>query len=315
MRKALIVGIDDYPDSPLGGCVNDANTIAEALKRNGDGSPNFDVELITSPGTDITRAKLREMIDKLFKGENEMALLFFAGHGAINNSGGFLMSRDGKPYDEGVSMDEILNFANNSPARNKVIMLDCCHSGALGNPVLNGSAMAHLSEGLTVLSASRDSEYAMEKGGSGIFTTLVNEALMGGAADIIGNVTPGALYTYVDQALGPWDQRPIFKSNVEQFTTLRTIPPKIPLETLRKIAMHFPERDNEFALDPSYEYSHKDNKEENVKVFKELQQFEKVGLVVPVGEEYMYHAAVNSKACKLTAVGYQYWRLAKEGKI
>ena len=33
-------------------------------------------------------------------------------------------------------------------------------------------------------------------------------------------------------------------------------------------------------------------------------------------DEYdMYYAAMNSKSCKLTAVGKQYWRLVKEGRI
>ena len=49
--------------------------------------------------------------------------------------------------------------------------------------------------------------------------------------------------------------------------------------------------------------------------FKELQKFESVGLVVPVEEEHMYFAAINSKSCRLTALGYQYWRLVKEKKI
>ena len=43
MRKALVVGIDEYPICALRGCVNDANAIASILERNGDGSPNFDV--------------------------------------------------------------------------------------------------------------------------------------------------------------------------------------------------------------------------------------------------------------------------------
>ncbi len=34
MKKALVVGIDDYPSSPLGGCVNDANAIATLLETN-----------------------------------------------------------------------------------------------------------------------------------------------------------------------------------------------------------------------------------------------------------------------------------------
>ena len=45
VKKALIVGIDEYPDAPLKGCINDANAVAELLRTNGDGSPNFDVSL------------------------------------------------------------------------------------------------------------------------------------------------------------------------------------------------------------------------------------------------------------------------------
>jgi hypothetical protein len=46
-----------------------------------------------------------------------------------------------------------------------------------------------------------------------------------------------------------------------------------------------------------------------------LQKLEGIGLVVPVGEEHMYYAAMNSKSCELTAVGKQYWKLVKEGRI
>jgi hypothetical protein len=54
---------------------------------------------------------------------------------------------------------------------------------------------------------------------------------------------------------------------------------------------------------------------DKAKVFKDLQKMEGVGLVVPVGEEQMYDAAMNSKSCRLTALGAQYWRLAKEKKL
>ena len=37
--------------------------------------------------------------------------------------------------------------------------------------------------------------------------------------------------------------------------------------------------------------------------------------MVPVGEEHMYFAAMNSKACRLTALGSQCWRLANEKKL
>lgn len=37
MRKALVVGVDDYEQCPLYGCCNDADDIANILSRNEDG--------------------------------------------------------------------------------------------------------------------------------------------------------------------------------------------------------------------------------------------------------------------------------------
>ncbi|MES2191525.1 MAG: caspase family protein [Pseudomonadota bacterium] len=314
MRKALIVGINDYLASPLTGCVNDATSIATLLETHGDGSPNFGVRLITGPPTQVTRQVLRAAIEELFSGDSDMALLFFAGHGYVKSTGGYLVTVDAKKYDEGVSMDEILKVANDSKARNKVVMLDCCHSGAMGSPAL-GSSHALLSEGLSVLTASRDSESALEKNGSGVFTSLLCDALQGGAADLRGNITPGSLYAYVDEALGAWDQRPIFKTNVTSFATLRRLNPKVPFETLRRITQYFSSPDAEHKLDPSYEDTEPSAEPTKVKIFKDLQKFQSVGLVVPVDAEFMYFAATNSKSCRLTALGYQYWRLVSEKKL
>jgi len=258
---------------------------------------------------------LREAIEQLFAGDSAMALLYFSGHGYIKSTGGYLVTTDAKKYDEGVSMDDVLNLANQSKARNKVIILDCCHSGALGSPSITGSGLAQLSEGLSVLTASRESEYAVEVNGSGIFTSLVVDALKGGAADLRGNVTPGSLYAYVDEALGAWDQRPIFKTNVTSFAPLRMLQPKVPSETMRKIVNYFATPDSEHPLNPSYEDTHASAIPKNVAIFKDLQKFQGVGLVVPVDAEFMYFAAINSKSCRLTALGYQYWRLVNEKKL
>jgi len=328
MKKALIIGINDYTNSPLSGCINDANAMANTLKTNGDGSPNFDVRLITSTGNQITRGSLKKNIEALFRGENDMALLYFSGHGFIDSTGGYLVTMDASQYDEGVSMNDILSYANQSEAKNKVIILDCCHSGALGTPDKAGNNLAQLSVGLSVLTASRDSEPSMEIGGAGVFTSLVVDALKGGAADLRGNITPGSLYAYVDEALNSWEQRPIFKTNIDSFASLRNIPPIIPLDTIRKITLYFESPGSEHNLNPTYEPDDEcksDDKgnisdvdkaiEDNVKIFKDLQKFQSVGLVVPNEEEHMFYAAMNSKSCRLTALGYQYWRLVNEGKL
>ncbi|MBA3073513.1 MAG: caspase family protein [Anaerolineae bacterium] len=315
MKRALVVGINDYPINPLTGCVNDANTIGTILESNGDGSPNFSVKMMTSPSSNITRASLREAIEQLFAGDPEMVLFYFSGHGLLKNTGGYLVTTDVKKYDEGVSMDDVLNLANQSLAKNKVIILDCCHSGALGSPTLSGTTLAQLSEGLSILTASRDFESAIEFNGSGIFTSLVEDALKGGAADLRGNINPGSLYAYVDEALGAWEQRPVFKTNVKSLTPIRYITPKIPLETIRKITAYFPSPEAEHQLNPTYEDTEPTAIPENVAIFKNLQKFQSVGLVVPVDEEYMYFAAINSKSCRLTALGFQYWRLVSEKKL
>jgi len=315
MRKALVVGINDYPNAELRWCVNDAIATANILETHGDGSPNFGIKLTTSPSEIITRPKLKAEIEALFSGDPEIALLYFSGHGIINSLGGYIVTTDFKKYDEGVSMDDVLKLANQSKAKDKIIILDCCHSGAFGSPTITGSNVAQLSEGLSVLTASRDSESALEINGCGVFTALVVNALQGGAADLGGHITPGSIYAYVDQALGPWDQRPIFKTNVTRFTSLRTISPPVPLATLRKLIIYFSTPQEAHALDPSYEFTEPSANPAKVAIMKDLQKFVSVGLVVPVGEEHMYFAAKNCKSCRLTASGFQYWRLVKEKRL
>ena len=321
MKKALIVGINDYPDCPLSGCENDASGVAAILETNGDGSPNFDVSLRTNIKD---KRSLKAAINDLFTGEVDTALFYFSGHGYLNELGGYIVTPDFKKYDEGVSMDEVLKYANQSKTRNKIIILDCCHSGAMADlPIQAASSI--INEGTTILTACRNSEYAVEVDGHGVFTNLLISALQGGAANICGEITPGSIYSYIDQALGAWEQRPVFKTNVVQFVSLRTAAPRVALDILRKLPQYFETASNVFPLDPSFEdtNSHDVKHEikepyavqEHVAIFKDLQALQSVGLVVPVGADFMYFAAMNSTGCKLTALGAHYWNLAKKHRI
>lgn len=315
MRKALVIGIDDYPTCPLKGCVNDAINMKTVLDRDSDGSPNFSVKQILSTESQITRSLLKEEIDSLFSGDPDVALFFFAGHGCLNSFGGYIVTPDFKKYDEGVSMDDVLGAANRSKAKNRIIILDCCHSGNMGSPSITEGKYSELADGVTVLSACRPTETAGEVSGQGIFTSLLVDALQGGSADLVGHVSPGSVYAYVDRALGPWAQRPVFKTNVSRFVSLRKVDPPIETAVLRKIIKHFPTPYDEFQLDPSFEDTEKNYDHKNAAIMKELQKMEAVGLVTPGGEEHMYYAAINSKTCKLSALGVQYWNLVKSGNI
>ena len=315
MKKALIVGIGNIEDMKLEGAINDANAISTVLETHGDGSPNFDVKLITDMKKQINKSDLKGLIRELFEGDHETALFYFSGHGFLNDIGGYIVTSDCKNNDEGISMDEMLILANQSKIKNKIIILDCCHSGKFGNSNLGGNCTS-INKGVTILTASKDSESSIEINGQGVFTSLLLQALSGGASDLRGSITPGSVYAYIDQALGPWSQRPVFKTNVSEFISLRTINPPISLDILRKIIDYFESPEEEYKLDPTYEFENKDIAvPEKVAIFKNLQKFERVGLVVPVGEEHMYHAAMNSKSCKLTALGFHYWKLVKNKKI
>lgn len=315
MRKAFIVGVNDYPTSPLTGCINDAIALASLLERHSDGSPNFNVQKMLSSNTTITRGGLKGKIENLFSGDPEAALFYFSGHGYLNSFGGYIVTPDHQRYDEGVAMDEILGAANRSAAKNRIIILDCCHAGTMGSPAITEGCLSELADGVTVLVACRKDEGALESGGQGVFTALLLDALHGGSADLVGHVSPGSIYAYVDRALGPWGQRPVFKTNVSRFVSLRNVLPPIDVTVLRKICTHFPNAYKEHQLGPSYEDTEPNHDPDKARIFKELQKMERVGLVVPVGEDHMYYAAINSKSCKLTAMGAQYWKLVNSGNI
>lgn len=322
MKKALIVGLNNYPSCKLEWCDNDAIAMKELIETNGDGSPNFDVISVIDS---CTKHNLRIAIEKLFADDADVALLYFSGHGA-DLDGGYLCTTDFSGTDYGVRMIDVLEWANKSHCKNKVIILDCCFAAKMGTSILlNNNSV--LGEGVTIIAASQSWQTSAENASiqHGAFTELLIQGLKGGAADIGGNITPASLYSFVDQSLGAWQQRPVFKTNISQFLPLRTIQAKVPKSILRKLSLYFKNPTDEYKLNPSYEYTNEPEiehqiiepyaKAENVAIFKELQLFESVGLVEPVGTEHMYFAAMENKSCKLTALGLHYWRLSKDKRF
>jgi len=329
MKKALVIGIDDYATSPLQGCVNDAVAVANMLEKNGDGSPNFDIRLLTSNTAPVNCDTLNEGIENLFQGGADIALLYFAGHGLINEAGeGYIVAQDGRKGAWGTAMSEVLALAKKAQARIKstVVILDCCHSGKIGEipAIEDGGSVSFIGNGVTILTACDRSEGAAEYDGHGLFTGILLDSLSGSAADICGRITSASVYAQVDQILGPWKQRPIYKTNVRNLISLRDVPPKIPLDILRRLPAYFASPSDKFGLDPSFEPDrinvpvHLKNipvNDDNAKVFKELQICNRHGLITPVDAEHMYYAAINSTGCKLTALGAHYRKLAEENRI
>jgi hypothetical protein len=324
MRKALIVGINYYEHGPeLYGCVDDAYAVKSVLERNSDGTVNFGVKLLSGAGpTDkVLRSDLKEHIKDLFSGDCETALFYFSGHGHIEETGGYLIASDAKTGDEGIPLAEVITLANQSSARNRIIVLDSCHSGIAGaSPSVPTSS--ELKEGITILTASTADQYASEKNGAGVFTSLFVDALNGAAGNLVGDVTPGSVYAHIDQSLGPWDQRPVFKTNVKSFVSLRKVQPPISLLELHRITEFFPSPGFEYRLDPTFEPelagrtpTTPSPNPVNTEKFAILQKYNRINLVVPVGAPHMWHAAMESKSCKLTVLGQHYRRLVEQKMI
>lgn len=319
MKKALVVGIDAYSESALNTCINDACKIEGLLAHNADGTPNFEVVRNDNVSK---KCILKAAIEKLFADapDIETALFYYSGHGMFDGMRGYLALPDVFDTHDGLEFQHILDIANKSTIPNKIIILDCCHAGAIS---VSTSAVMQpfVGRGVTILAASRESESAYE----GVFTNLLCEALRGGAASVDGSVTPGSVYAFIDRALGAWCQRPVFVSHVTRFVSLRKCVPRIPLEVVRNIPKYFPAEASEYRLDPSYEdtnvpgvehkYVEPYGESSHIAIFKELQKMQSVGLVEPVDAPFMYFAAMKSKSCRLTALGAHYRKLASDGLI
>lgn len=327
MRRALVIGVDAYPRAPLHGCVRDAHSVAQILEVNGDGSPNFDVRCLTSENVMITQDRLSLEIDELFSAKADVALFYFSGHGYADRTGGTLVTQESQQGIYGVKMNDLISRANEAHTKigSTVIILDCCQAGAVGEaPGILGAEVSAVGTGVIVLSASHKEGYAVERDGQGVFTNILVEALRGSAADIRGRITPAAVYSLVDQTLGSWDQRPIFKANVQAFVALRAVEPKIPSHTLRSLVDWFDSETSIFPLDPQFEPDRANIPEElrglpkdpeKEAIFKQLQLCNRQGLIVPVDVEHMYDAAISSTGCRLTALGAHYRKLAELGRL
>ena len=331
VKKAVVIGIDHYPTAPLKGCVNDANAVADALAKNGDGSPNFELKRYTSDKAEVTNRIILDALDALFKRDAGIALLYFSGHGIIDQqtNAGYIVSQNGERGAWGVSLADIANKANKAYPKidATVIILDCCHSGYAGEVQGLGDDAGKISvlgNGVTILTASHREEVALAFDDHSLFTGLLLDGLNGAAADICGQITPASIYSHIDQTLGAFEQRPIYKANVQSFVTLRNVPAKIPLETLRKLPHYFPEPSHHYDLDPSYEpdltaipeeFWNVPDKKKNEAIFRDFQNCNRQGLVVPVDAEDMFFAAIHSKASKLTKLGVHYRRLAERGRF
>lgn len=142
-RRALLVGINDYPDPAacLEGCVNDVFLMSELLQE-----CQFQPEQIRICLNDRATAQgIRERLEWLVAdaGPGDELVFFYSGHGAQLATYGDGDAVDHKdetlvPYDfdwtpeHSVVDDQIFNLYSQLPYDTRLVLIfDCCHSGGI----------------------------------------------------------------------------------------------------------------------------------------------------------------------------------------
>ena len=336
-KIALVIGIDEYDAvSHLEGAVSDARKIAALLEDNGvSPKTNFIVKRIGYDGHPPgTFDEIDTALDWLLSNKASVAVLYFAGHGAQDEKYGItsLVTKDGTRRAPGIPFNSLMKRIYDAKDKilSTVIILDCCHSGEIGvDGASHGSKdISTLPDGVTILTASKSAQVAMEDKGQGVFTTALISGLEGAAADIRGQITPASLYAHTDQLMAPFTQRPIYKANVQTFVSLRSVEPKVPDNILCEFLSWFPNPADTYPLGPECEPNRDDYTEEHKDVepiegkkliYRQLQTCNRAGLVVPVGQnahkgtpiEHMWEAAMEEQGCQLTELGKHYRKLVE----
>lgn len=212
---AVVVGIAQYknlePKHQLQYSARDAEAIYSILISPQGG--NFRAENVhkligNQANLENMRRELEVWLPSVAR-EDDRVLIYFAGHGFVYQGKGFLA-----PYDinlkniaeTGYPMDSLgMVVGSRIKAKNKVLLTDACHSGAITPGAQNenlSSSLLSIHKSLFSLTASRDREQSFESpdwgGGHGIFTYYVVKGLEREADENLdGIVTADELAEYV----------------------------------------------------------------------------------------------------------------------
>nr|WP_277349555.1 caspase family protein [Streptomyces sp. S3(2020)] len=166
---------------------------------------------------------------------DDLTLLYFTGHGLKDDSGRLYLAMTNTRRDSllftALSAEHVDQAMEGCPSRQKVLILDCCYSGAFpAGRLSKGDAAVHTLErfqghGRTVLTASDATQYSFEgdrahgRATQSVFTRYLVAGLRDGSADLDGDgdITLDELYGYVhDRVVDEMpQQRPKKLDNVE----------------------------------------------------------------------------------------------------
>jgi tetratricopeptide (TPR) repeat protein len=242
-REALLVACDEFTDPKYKRLlvpVSDARALAKLLSDPEIGQ--FSVELLENEQRDVISDKLEAFFEK---GRHDyVLLLYFAGHGDLDDRGNFYFvarnTKSDRLRSSGISDRFIHETMVRSSSKRQILILDCCYSGAFAKDWISrgdvGIKQKLTGEGRVVLTASDAIEFAYEKRESSgavksLFTSRIIEGIDGGLADLDGDglISVDELYKYVEERIRSEDpaQRPLKSGSVHgQLWLSRAVPRK-----------------------------------------------------------------------------------------
>ena len=132
----VALGVSDYdnPDLQLQYAAKDATDISKALEQYGSGEKH--VLLLTNKQVKDrnTLEKVRDFLSNTTV--NDRVVFYVAGHGMLDDKYNYYYAPAGfdpeRINETGIAMDELTACLQNAKARKKLLLLDTCHSGMLG---------------------------------------------------------------------------------------------------------------------------------------------------------------------------------------
>ncbi|MBM0742878.1 caspase family protein [Phormidium sp. CLA17] len=232
MRRALVVGVNTYSNlGHLSTPANDAEAIAHRLEQSG----NFTVKRLpdVQPSeaikigqtTPVFRKELRKELQQLFNPANEKeipdtALFYFSGHGIQINKGSWqesqLVTSETDPdVENGYALQDLRQLLEGSPVKQKIIWLDCCHSGSLLDLSEADPGYRGRGRDLCFIAAAYQEAYLASDDTHSFLTSILLKALTP-SSYLGGRITNLFLAEFLDQELQTnpklrnTPQRPIF---------------------------------------------------------------------------------------------------------
>jgi hypothetical protein len=168
-RTALVVGNSAYPFGALANPANDANLIAETLRKTG-----FNVTIVL----DADKVKLQTALlafSRDIRTKDTVGLFYYAGHGAQVNGANYLIPIDADITSEaevkifGINVDEFVATLERADGRTNIVILDSCRNNpfsASSRSVTRGMALPDAPAGTFVALSTSPGAVALDGDGA-----------------------------------------------------------------------------------------------------------------------------------------------------